>query len=137
MVKIKPLKFEFAAYASFPWKLGTPTEYNLGLIVLLSTNQNWVIVECSISSIIVLLTEKFLELHWLRSDTFSLIIVTMVTGKNLELRGLRAGYEKWRKDFHIFEIQQIQELIQNSENRNNKKSASTWLNVWTTGPKNY
>ena len=23
---------------------GTPTEYNLGLIVLLSTNQNWVIL---------------------------------------------------------------------------------------------
>ncbi len=24
--------------------IGTPTEYNLGLIVLLSTNQNWVIL---------------------------------------------------------------------------------------------
>ena len=35
------LTFKFAAYASFPWKFkGTPTEYNLGLIVLLSTNQN-------------------------------------------------------------------------------------------------
>ena len=32
--------------------------------------------------------------------------------------------------------QEIQELKENSENQNNEKSASTWLNVWTSWAEN-
>jgi len=32
--------------------------------------------------------------------------------------------------------QEIQELKENSENQNTKKSISTWLNVWTSWAKN-
>ena len=32
--------------------------------------------------------------------------------------------------FPDFQVQEIQELRQNSENQNTKKSTTTWLNVW-------
>ena len=35
-----------------------------------------------------------------------------------------------------FEVQKIQELKENSENQNTKKSTSTWLNVWTRWAEN-
>ena len=38
----------------------------------------------------------------------------------------RASYEKMAENF------QIQEQKENSENQNTTKSASTWLNVWTS-----
>ena len=34
-----------------------------------------------------------------------------------------------------FQVQEIQELEQNSENQNKKKSTTTWLNVWTSWAK--
>ena len=34
--------------------------------------------------------------------------------------------------FPDFEVEEIQELKENSENQNMKKSTSTWLNVWTS-----
>ena len=37
--------------------------------------------------------------------------------------------------FPDFEVEEIQELKENSENQNRKKSASTWLNVWTSWAK--
>ena len=37
--------------------------------------------------------------------------------------------------FPDFEIQEIQELDENSEDQNTKKSISTWLNFWTTWAK--
>ena len=37
--------------------------------------------------------------------------------------------------FPDFEIQKIQQLEENSENQNTKKSTSTWLNVWTSWSK--
>ena len=33
--------------------------------------------------------------------------------------------------FPDFQVKEIQELKQNSENQNTKKSTTTWLNVWT------
>ena len=38
--------------------------------------------------------------------------------------------------FPDFEIQESQELKENSENQNAKKSASTWLDVWTSWAEN-
>ena len=38
--------------------------------------------------------------------------------------------------FPDFEIQNSQELKENSENQNAKKSTSTWLNVWTSWAEN-
>ena len=35
-----------------------------------------------------------------------------------------------------FEIQDIQELQEKSENQNTKKSTSTWLNIWTSWAEN-
>ena len=32
--------------------------------------------------------------------------------------------------------QEIQELKENSENKNTEKSTSTWLNTWTSGAEN-
>ena len=40
------------------------------------------------------------------------------------------------KRFPDFEIHEIQELKQNSENQNTKKSTSIWLNVWTNWAEN-
>ena len=37
--------------------------------------------------------------------------------------------------FPDFELQEIQELEENSEKHNIKKSTSTWLNVWTSWSK--
>ena len=34
--------------------------------------------------------------------------------------------------FPDFQVEEIQELKENSENQNTKKSTSTWLNVWTS-----
>jgi len=34
--------------------------------------------------------------------------------------------------FPDFQVEKIQELKENSENQNTKKSTSTWLNVWTS-----
>ena len=34
--------------------------------------------------------------------------------------------------FPDFQVEEIQELKQNSENQNKKKSTTTWLNVWTS-----
>ena len=34
--------------------------------------------------------------------------------------------------FQDFQVEEIQELKQNSENQSAKKSATTWLNVWTS-----
>jgi len=34
--------------------------------------------------------------------------------------------------FPDFQVEEIQELKQNSENQNTKKSTTTWLNVWTS-----
>ena len=34
--------------------------------------------------------------------------------------------------FPDFQVEEIQELKQNSENQSAKKSATTWLNVWTS-----
>ena len=34
--------------------------------------------------------------------------------------------------FPDFQVEEIQELKENSENQNTKKSISTWLNVWTS-----
>ena len=34
--------------------------------------------------------------------------------------------------FPDFKVEEIQELKENSENPNTKKSTSTWLNVWTS-----
>ena len=45
------------------------------------------------------------------------------------------GYEKMAERFPDFEIQKIQQLEENSENQNTKKSTSTWLNVWTSWSK--
>jgi len=45
------------------------------------------------------------------------------------------GYEKRAETFPDFELQDIQELEENSENHNTKKGTSTWLNVWTSWSK--
>ena len=34
--------------------------------------------------------------------------------------------------FPDFQVEEIQELKENSENQNTKKSTSTWLKVWTS-----
>ena len=36
------------------------------------------------------------------------------------------------KRFPNFQVEEIQERKQNSENQNTKKSTTTWLNVWTS-----
>ena len=41
-----------------------------------------------------------------------------------------------RKKISRFRNQEIQELKENSENQNTEKSASSWLNVWTSGAEN-
>ena len=38
--------------------------------------------------------------------------------------------------FSDFEILEIKELQEDSENQNTKKSTSTWLNVWTSWAEN-
>ena len=48
----------------------------------------------------------------------------------------RASYEKMAEGFPDFEIQQIQELEETSENQNTNKSTSTWLNVWISWAEN-
>ena len=39
--------------------------------------------------------------------------------------------------FPYFEIREIQELKENSQNQNTRKSKSTWVNVWTPDRLNY
>ena len=34
--------------------------------------------------------------------------------------------------FPDFQVEEIQELKENSENQNTKKNTSTWLNIWTS-----
>ena len=37
--------------------------------------------------------------------------------------------------FRDFQVEEIEELKENSGNQNTKKSTSTWLNVWTSWAK--
>ena len=88
-------------------------------------------------STIILLPEKFLQYDWLRADVFQLnlkylhvkVTVTIVTPNHhiISSHELRKNGEK----ISWFWNQEIQELKENSENQNTKKSTSTWLNVWT------
>ena len=86
---------------------------------------------------VILLPEKFLQYDWLRADVFQLnlkylhvkITVSMVTPNHhiISPHELRKNGGKISR----FWNQEIQELKENSENQNTKKSTSTWLNVWT------
>ena len=90
----------------------------------------------------ILLPEKFLQFDWLRADVFQLnlkylhvkITVTMVTPNHhiISSHELRKNGGKISR----FWNQEIQELKENSENQNTKKSTSTWLNVWTSWAEN-
>ena len=87
---------------------------------------------------IILLNEKFLPFDWLRAEVFQLdlkylhvkITVTMVTPNHqiISSHELRKNGGKSSR----FWNQEIQELKENSENQNTEKSASTWLNIWTS-----
>ena len=109
----------------------------------------WVTNNCSLTlvqnfGIDILLPKKFLQFHWPRVEVFQLnlkylhvnITVTMVT-KITKINNLIARVmKKMAERFPDFENQEIQELKENSVNQNTKKSALTWLNVWTSWAEN-
>ena len=82
----------------------------------------------------ILPNEKFLQFDWLRAVVFQLnlkylhvkITVSMVTKITKQIKKTMA------ERFPDFQLEEIQELTENSEKQNTKKSTSTWLNVWTS-----
>ena len=93
---------------------------------------------------IILLPEKFLEFDWLRAEVFQLnlkqlhvhVKITVTTETEITKQSRHASYKKMAERFPDFEIQESQELNENSENQNTKKSTSTWCNVWTSWAEN-